>query len=131
MNVEVIEASGDGVRLRFPLEANVNHHGTAFGGSLSAAGILAGWSLLQVRLVAQGLEAATVVAESRTRYAAPIQSAFEALALAPSPEKWLDFLDMLARWGRGKLELRTEIRPCGTKEVAAVHDGIYVATASG
>jgi thioesterase domain-containing protein len=127
MAVEVLEATPARVHLRFPLAPNINHHGTAFGGSLSAAGILAGWSLLHVGLSAQGVRAATVVAESRTRYLAPIAAAFDAVAQAPPRPRWEEFLDMLGRWGRAKLELRTELLPRGESRPAALHEGVYVA----
>ena len=37
MGVRVVEAGEAGVRLALPLAPNLNHHGTAFGGSVSAA----------------------------------------------------------------------------------------------
>lgn len=134
MGVEVREAAIGGVRLHFPLAPNLNHHGTAFGGSLSAAGILAGWSLLHVCLSAAGQHAGTVVADSRTRFVSPVEASFDAIALAPAAEQWEQFLDMLSRWGRARLELRTEIRPAGAADrsgAAVVHQGIYVAIARG
>lgn len=132
MGVEVIEATPARIRLRFPLGPNLNHHGTAFGGSLSAAGILAGWSLLHVGLAAEGIKAATVVAESTTRYLTPIAAQFEALAEAPPRQAWEEFLDMLARWGRARLQIRTEMRAAGvTGPAAAVHEGVYAAIAGG
>lgn len=132
MGVQVIEATAARIRLRFPLGPNLNHHGTAFGGSLSAAGILAGWSLLHVGLAAEQIKAATVVAESTTRYLAPIAAEFEALAEAPQRQAWEEFLDMLKRWGRARLEIRTEMRPVGASgPAAAVHEGVYAALAGG
>lgn len=128
MGVEVVEATAARVHLRFPLGPNINHHGTAFGGSLSAAGILAGWSLLHVALTAQQISAATVVAESRTRYRAPIRASFDAVTDAPMQSQWDEFLDMLGRWGRSRLDLRTELRANGESLPAAVHEGVYVAT---
>jgi thioesterase domain-containing protein len=128
MGVRVLESTPQRVRLAFPLSPNLNHHNTAFGGSLSAAGILAGWALLHVRLAAEGIEAATVVAESRTRYLAPVEGDFEAEALAPAEEPWAAFLDALGRWDRSRLAIATTIRPAGgASGPAVVHDGIYVA----
>lgn len=128
MGVRVLESTPDRVRLAFPLLPNLNHHNTAFGGSLSAAGILAGWALLHVRLAAEGIEAATVVAESRTRYLRPVEGDFEAQALAPPPEQWEAFCDALTRWDRSRLSIATTIRPAeGKADPAVVHDGIYVA----
>ncbi len=128
MGVNVVEATAARVCLRFPLTPNLNHHGTAFGGSLSAAGILSGWAMLQLRLEAEGITASTVVADSRTRYLAPIDQDFEAEAIAPPPDQWAAFLDALERWGRARIVLQTQIRPAGTTAVPAViHEGIFVA----
>jgi thioesterase domain-containing protein len=127
MGVRVAEASPQRIRLAFPLGPNLNHHNTAFGGSLSAAGILAGWALLHVRLAAERIEAATVVAESRTRYLAPVNGDFEAEALAPAAAEWEAFCDALSRWDRSRLSIATTIRPTGAAAAVVVHDGVYVA----
>src|SRR5688572_7104112 len=48
--VEVEQASAELVRLVAPLDLNLNHRKTGFGGSISAVAILASWSLLWCRL---------------------------------------------------------------------------------
>lgn len=55
MKLTAIESSLTRVRLKCPLEPNINHHQTAFGGSLAAALMLAGWALLRIRMGADGL----------------------------------------------------------------------------
>ena len=55
MAVSVKAVTTDTVILAAPLEPNINHKHTVFGGSASALGILAAWSLLHVRLVDAGL----------------------------------------------------------------------------
>ena len=54
MQVSVESATSESVVLAAPLAPNTNHKLTAFGGSVSALGILAAWSLLHVRLVEAG-----------------------------------------------------------------------------
>lgn len=54
MGLKVTAYDGDSVRLWAPLEPNLNHRNTAFGGSLSTLGILAGWSLLHVKMQEAG-----------------------------------------------------------------------------
>lgn len=49
MQVSVIEAGQNKVILSAPLAPNINHVGTAFGGSESTVAILAAWSLPHVR----------------------------------------------------------------------------------
>ena len=55
MDVTVVEASPHQVVLSAPLAPNINHRDTVFGGSASAVAILAAWSMLHLRLSAQGL----------------------------------------------------------------------------
>ncbi|WP_436054037.1 YiiD C-terminal domain-containing protein [Phenylobacterium sp. LjRoot225] len=49
MQVEVIAAKTDATILRAPLEPNINHRETAFGGSVSALAILSDASLWNCR----------------------------------------------------------------------------------
>ena len=64
MGVRVLEARPERVRLRAPLGPNLNHRATAFGGSLSGLGILAGWCVMHVRLRPELPEARLVIARS-------------------------------------------------------------------
>lgn len=58
MQVRVLEIGPDSVRLGAPLSANINHHRTAFGGSLATLATLAAWSLPFSSSRPQGLTAA-------------------------------------------------------------------------
>ena len=132
MRVAVVEATPLRVALRFPLEPNLNHHGTAFGGSLAAAGILAGWSLLHLRLRDAGeTEAAVVVGDSRTRFRRPVEREFVAAASLADGEVWDGFLRDLRTGGRGRLEVRTLLTAAGEPRPAAVHEGLFVAVRGG
>ncbi len=48
LQVEVAVALPDRILLKAPLAPNSNHRGTAFGGSIYALALLAGWSWLYV-----------------------------------------------------------------------------------
>lgn len=72
-DVRVTALQRDTVQLSAPLASNGNHHGTAFGGSLSMLGIVAGWLLAYV---GQDLPEPTpniVIADSHTRYLRPLR----------------------------------------------------------
>lgn len=71
--LEITELARDAVQLRAPLSANGNHHGTAFGGSLSMLGIVAGWLLAYVGQDSAQRTANIVIADSHTRYLAPLR----------------------------------------------------------
>ena len=119
------EATPDRVRLVAPLDANVNHRGTAFGGSISALAILAGWSLLHLRLQAVGGSWRIVIQRNTVDYLAPAESDFEAECAAPDPASWERFLTMVDGRGRGRVDLAARVRSNGV--VAAIFAGRYVA----
>jgi len=50
MGVTVEDYNGERLVLHDPLEANVNHLGTAFSGSLNALALLSGYGLLWLEL---------------------------------------------------------------------------------
>ena len=112
-------------RLTFRLQPNLNHNATAFGGSLSSALMLAGWSLVHARLRHLGHDYVLVVSRSETRFARPVESDFVAICEAIDAAKWDFFTDCLARRGRGKLPVRTRVECDGG--VAATMSGTFVA----
>ena len=71
MQVSVDAVAADGVTLRAPLAPNINHRETVFGGSASAVAILAAWSLLHTRLLADGIAARLVIQSNTMDYDAP------------------------------------------------------------
>jgi thioesterase domain-containing protein len=121
----VLEAGPGRVRLRAPLEPNRNHRSTAFGGSVAALATLAGWTLVHLRLVSQGLHARTVIQESTIRYDAPIHVDFEADCRAPAAGAWARFTRTLARRGKGRVRVAVTVEAEGRP--AATFDGAYVA----
>ncbi|MCG6955615.1 MAG: thioesterase domain-containing protein [Gemmatimonadetes bacterium] len=124
METRVVEATSAGVTLGAPLEPNVNHRETAFGGSVAALAILAGWSLMHLLLGNEGIPAHTVIQTSEIRYLAPIAAPFEARARPPASAAWQRFLAALKRKGRGRVRLEVEVRSGGT--VVATLEGAYV-----
>ena len=127
--MRVLEASPERVRIEAPLAPNLNHRSTAFGGSVAALAILAGWALVHARLTHEGSEARTVIHESAMRYDAPIDAAFTAVCDAPQPEAWSRFKRTLARRGRARIRLAVRVESEGM--VAARGEGAYVALAEG
>lgn len=127
MGVEVVEASPAGVTLAAPLEPNLNHRATAFGGSVAAVAVLAGWTLTDLRLREEGRRARTVIHSSRVRYDTPIHGAFRATCGPLDPHGWARLLRALDRRGRGRIRVPVEIVAAG--EPAGAFEGVYVALA--
>ena len=102
MQVSVDAVAADGVTLRAPLAPNINHRETVFGGSASAVAILAAWSLLHTRLLADGIAARLVIQSNTMDYDAPILGEFSARSSLEAPEQWPRFTRTLARMGRAR-----------------------------
>jgi thioesterase domain-containing protein len=113
MGVRVTMAGDDCIRLSAPLEQNINHRSTVFGGSAAAVGILAGWTLLHVRLAHGGRTTRIVIQRNTIDYHDPIDGDFEAVALPPSAEEWSRFTRLLERRGRSRIDLRVELQRNG------------------
>ncbi len=117
IGVRVLACEAGSVVLGAPLAANANHHGTAFGGSLYALAVLAGWSVLTVELEARGVEAELVVQDGRIDYLVPVTSDFAARAALPAPAALERCLRALARYGRARIEVAVAVEADGAEAV--------------
>ena len=110
MGVSVRVAAPDIVRLAAPLEPNLNHRSTVFGGSAAAIATLAGWCLLHVNLSGAGHGSRIVIQKATVSYDRPIDDDFEAIASLPADGIWDRFTRTLERRGRARIELAVELR---------------------
>ena len=125
MAVSAASVSEEAVLLKAPLAPNINHRETVFGGSASALGILAAWSLLHVRLTAQGLNHRLVIQRNAMEYELPILGEFSARAELAQPEKWDRFIRTLSRRGMARIHVMSTLEFDG-KAVGRLH-GEFVA----
>ena len=125
MGVIVESADDAGVILRAPLAPNSNHKGSAFGGSLFALAVLAGWAWASRYLAARELSADAVIQESSMRFLAPVHGDLRASVAVPCAAEIDKFYRMLVRAGRGRIRLHVELHH---KEIlAAAFDGLFAA----
>jgi thioesterase domain-containing protein len=125
MAVAVLSASEATVVLQAPLAPNINQRETVFGGSASALGILAAWSLLHVRLRAEGIASRVVIQRNTMEYERPITGEFTARSLLDEPDRWPRFTRMLARMGRARITVSSVLEHSG--RVAGRLSGEFVA----
>lgn len=125
MGVSVIDLSQTVVRLSAPLNPNINHRSTAFGGSISALGILAAWTYLHVQLQYLSLPCRIVIQSNSVEYLRPIDTAFQAHCFAPPQQSWERFIKTIAKRGKGRMTLNSEIH--SEDLLAARFQGRYVA----
>lgn len=127
MAVQVLSADMDGVELQAPLAPNINHRGTAFGGSISTLATLACWSLLRVRTDGLPVLPHLVVRRNSVEYLQPVNGAFLASVRFPADCDWAQFLQQLATRGRARVTLQAEVH--SEDGVAARFEGDFVALA--
>jgi thioesterase domain-containing protein len=109
MAVQVLSIEPDQVVLGAPLEPNINHRDTVFGGSASAVAILSAWSLLHLRLTAAGFPSRLVIQRNSMDYLAPISGSFTATATLGPHANWDNFTKMLSRKGRARISAQSEL----------------------
>jgi thioesterase domain-containing protein len=128
MGVRVVTAAPAQVTLRAPLEPNINHRDTVFGGSAVAVATLAAWALLHVRLQATPFAGRIVIQYSHMSYDRPISGDFTASTSAPDAAAWQRFAETLKRKGRARIALQSEVDDSGG--AAAHFEGDFVVLAA-
>ncbi|MDA0711010.1 MAG: thioesterase domain-containing protein [bacterium] len=124
MGVRVSAYDERSVRLSAPLCPNLNHRNTAFGGSLSTLGILAGWTLLHLRLRDAGIANRLVIQKSEMDFKLPATGDLEVVCLHSNLEEWDRFTRMIVEKEKSRLTLVSEIYSEG--ELVAVNEGVFV-----
>jgi thioesterase domain-containing protein len=127
MGVKVISWQNHSLRLHLPLEPNINHKSTLFGGSLYCGAVLAGWGWLYLRLKEAGIDDGhIVIQEGQISYPLPVKTDGVAICDAPDDATWERFVKMYQRRGRARLSLATRIFAEGSDESAVEFVGQYV-----
>lgn len=150
MNTESLEQLADRIRRQIPitkhldfsfalengllvtcasLASNVNHRGTAFGGSLSMLFTLTGWARTALMLQDLGLEAQIVVQDVYVDYNLPVEHDIRIRCLDPGELAARKVHFMLTRWGKARLTIRCAVEEDGQELVS--FKGRYVALAEG
>lgn len=124
IGIEVEKASTDSVTLTAPLENNINHKSTAFGGSLYSVAVLAGWSMIFMRLDAAGIKAHIVIQESNIEYLHPIANDIRAKCSIDSEDRFQKFINIFKRKGVARIMLQSIIED--DQGVAVSFEGRYV-----
>ncbi|MGB0211279.1 YiiD C-terminal domain-containing protein [Algiphilus sp.] len=106
--VTVRHVDADRVVAHAPLSVNGNHHGSAFGGSLSLLGIVTGWLLAYAGQATATPSRNIVVAESRSRYLRPLHGDIVAEARW-DPDQATAYRATLAKGERAAVRLRVTV----------------------
>ena len=126
MKVHVVESSPARLILEAPLDANINHLGSAFGGSLHALPTLACYSTLWTIMREAGLDGHVVVKHSEASYRQPVKSRLRAVCSRPAKSIVTRFMGDLRRNKKARMELKAIVEGENGKP-AVEFSGTFVA----
>src|SRR4051812_23741043 len=126
MGLQVAESNSRRLVLAAPLAANVNHLGTAFGGSLHALPTLACYAALWTLLREAGLDGHVVVKRSSANYRSPVTGELRAICERPALPLVADFINDLKRHKKARMELTAVVEGAAGKP-AVEFSGSFVA----
>jgi thioesterase domain-containing protein len=115
MGVSVADYDGRRLVLSAPLDANVNHLGTAFGGSLNALAVLSGYGLLWLEL--RDDDCHIVIRESSISYERPVRGELRAACALPESEVLEEFKQTFHQKGKARIILAATIEDEGVTAV--------------
>ena len=127
MGLKVRDWQHGRLELHLPLQANINHKSTMFGGSLYCGAVLAGWGWLHLQLREEGIEDRhIVIQEGQISYPLPVTRDATVVCQAPEDKVWKRFVATYKRYGRARLTLETWIVNEGSEDRAVTFTGQYV-----
>ena len=109
MGIEIHNYDGETLSLRAPLDRNINHKQTAFGGSLYSVSVLTGWSLIYLILQEANLEGHIVIQKTQTHFLRPVSTDLITECGIPNPQDKARFLKIYRRKGLARLHLNVAI----------------------
>jgi thioesterase domain-containing protein len=126
MGLHVAESNAKRLVLEAPLDRNVNHLGTAFGGSLHALPTLACYAGLWTLLREAGIDGHVVVKRSQAYYRQPVTGTLRAVCVRPPAAVVKEFIRDLQRHKKARMELEAVVEGADGKP-AVEFSGSFVA----
>jgi len=124
MGISVAHCSQNKVELRAPLEPNINHKCTAFGGSLYSVAVLCGWGLVFHQMHLNGLNGHIVIQHSEVEYKLPVDGEIKAVCVIEDETILTQFLKTYRRKNLARIRLQIKILFNGKE--AMLFSGHYV-----
>jgi thioesterase domain-containing protein len=105
MELSVQQSNLDSVELAAPLEPNVNHRNTVFGGSIAALAMLAGWGLSYMHLRNWPDPIQIVIQRNELEFEEPVEGPFTARCESPGEPDWPETRARMDRWDKARVHL--------------------------
>lgn len=121
MGIEVIQVEPSCVTVSAPLQPNINHQGTVFGGSANTLAIVSAYSLLYLRLNTLHPQCHVLIQQNTMQYEKPLRGEMLAQCKFDDELRWARFMRILERRGRARISLDSVV----------LHDGQRCASFKG
>jgi thioesterase domain-containing protein len=128
MELTVDRSRSDSVILRAPLEPNVNHRETVFGGSAAALAMLTGWGLVYINVNDWIDSKRIVIQHNEMAFEEPIKGTFTASCESPPDAEWNEVRSNLNRWDKARIHLDVTLTVEGDR--VGKFNGAYVIVVS-
>ncbi len=109
LGARVARADLSVVEITAPLPTNINHLGTAFGGSLNAILVLAGYTWLFQLLEGENPHSHVILKTGHTEYLRPVKEDIRALCFAPEADELDRFLRTFRKRGKSRITLKAVV----------------------
>jgi len=109
MGIELSGFNGTEIKLKAPLDKNINHRFSAFGGSIYSVAVLAGYGLIFLNLRKRNLNPHIVVHKSNVVYKAPILKDFEAICKIENNKEFNEFIQYYNENKKSRFELTSNV----------------------
>lgn len=109
LGARVVRADVSAVEITAPLATNINHLGTAFGGSLNAVLVLAGYTWLFQVLEGINPKSHVILKTGHTEYLRPVKEDIRAICTAPDPQELDRFLQTFKKKGKSRIVLKAAV----------------------
>ncbi len=113
--------------LEVPLLPNINHLGTAFGGSLSMLCTIDGWGCMYLLLEKYKLEADILIQKNIMTFLSQVEDDFYVGCKLPAPEELDIFVRTFNRFRKARLPITCYVQEKNKSEIAAQFHGVYAA----
>ncbi len=124
MGMKITELNRESVCIAMQHSPNVNHQGSAFGGSIDSLFYVTCWAYVQLLIEDFDPHPRIVGRRGKSTFSKPIKSDFEAKVLIPEVEIVNQFLADLSDKGKGRLTAKAVVEYKG--EIAAEFEGEFV-----
>jgi len=124
MGIRVAHCDELRVTLTAPLEPNINHKCTAFGGSLYSVAVLCGWGFIYQQMKLQQLTGHIVIQHSEVNYLFPVDGTIEASCYLEDRSVLDRFINIYKRKARSRIHLQTKVT--FQNRDAVIFNGQYV-----